>query len=211
MRSGEAWSAVELDDLEAIDWRGSGITWRPVRRVLDTNIIGIAAFTAERSGELVIERHTEVDDGRGHQEVYIVLRGRARFVIDGIEVEAPSGTLLRVDPQARREAVALEAHTAVLALGGEATFEVSGSEWIERARPHIRTDPARAREIIDDLRRERPDDRAGEVGEALLAIGTGNERRARAIVAELCDGRPELREVLAKDPDLGALLPDQRS
>lgn len=167
----------------------------------------MAAFTAERPGEFVVEPHTEVDDGRGQQEVYVVLRGKARFVINGTEVQAPAGTLLRVDPQAHRQAVAMEAGTGVLALGGESTFEASPSEWIERARPHIRDDPAKAQEILDDLRRERPTDLAVDVGEALLAVGRGDEQRARAIVAQLIQERPQLRDVLSHDPDLHLLLP----
>lgn len=199
--------AVTLEDVEAVDWRRTGITWRPLRRALGTDIVGMAAFTAERPGEVVVEPHTEVEDGRGQQEVYVVMRGKARFVIDGSEVQAAAGTLLRVDPQAHREAVAMEAGTAVLALGGESTFEASASEWIERARPHIRVSPSKAQEILEDLRRERPTDRAVEVGEALLAVGRGDESRARAIVAQLIEGCPQLRDVLEHDPDLHTLLP----
>jgi mannose-6-phosphate isomerase-like protein (cupin superfamily) len=32
-------------------------------------------------------------DGRGQQEVYVVMRGAARFVIDGTEIEAPAGVI----------------------------------------------------------------------------------------------------------------------
>jgi mannose-6-phosphate isomerase-like protein (cupin superfamily) len=198
---------VALDEVEQIDWRRTGITWRPVRRALGADIVGIAVFTADRSGEVVVEPHTEVDGGRGQQEIYVVLRGKARFVIDGTEVEAPAGTLLRVDPQAHREAVATEAGTAVLALGGESTFEPSASEWIERARPHIRANSSRAREIIEDRRRELPGDRGIDAGEALLALGQGDEPTARAIVGHLVKDLPHIRKVLAEDPDLRALLP----
>jgi len=111
---GDAWIAVTLDEVEPIDWRRTGITWRPVRRALGTDIVGLGAFTAERPGEVVVEPHNEADDGRGQQEIYVVLRGKARFVIDGSEVDAPAGTLLRVDPQADREAIAIDPNTAVL-------------------------------------------------------------------------------------------------
>jgi hypothetical protein len=205
--TGERWAAVSLDEVEAIDWRRTGIRWRPVRRALGADIVGMAAFTASRAGELVIEPHTEVADGRGQQEVYVVLRGAARFVIDGAEIDAPAGTFLRVEPEARREARALEAGTAVLALGGESAFRPSASEWIERVRPHIRSDPPRARAILDELRGALPGDRGAEVGEALLALGTGDEAAAHAIVGRLVDELPELRAVLAGDPDLGPLLP----
>lgn len=206
--SGNGWVAVTLDEVEGIDWRRTGITWRPVRRALGADIVGIAAFTAERPGEVVVEPHTEIDDGRGQQEIYLVMQGSARFVIDGAEVDARAGTFLRVEPQAHREAVATEPNTAVLALGGDSTFRASPSEWIERARPHVHADPSQAREIIEDLRRELPGNRGIEVGEALLAVGQGNEARAREIVAQLIKDLPHLREALAHDPDLGALLPE---
>ncbi|HLI61274.1 MAG TPA: hypothetical protein VKV21_16570 [Solirubrobacteraceae bacterium] len=205
-RSGPSWAAVSIDEVEAIDWRGTGIRWHPVRGALGADIVGMAAFTASRAGELVVEPHTEAADGRGQQEVYVVIRGAARFVIDGAEIEAPAGTFVRVEPEAHRQAEALTAPTAVLALGGSSTFRPSASEWIERARPHIRSDPARARAIVEELRRALPGDRGLDVGEALLALGTGDVPAARAIVTALVSELPELRGVLASDPDLGSLL-----
>lgn len=208
MSSGATWIAVAIDDIEPIDWRGTGIIWRPVRRALGADIVGMAAFTAQHTGEIVVEPHTEVDDGRDHQEVYVVIRGSARFTIDGAEIDAPAGTLLRVEPQAHRQAIAIEPDTAVLALGGESTFKPGGSEWIERARPHIHANPAQAREIIDDLRRELPGDAAVDVGEALLAVGQGDLPRARAIVWQLIKNLPQLRGAIEHDPDLRAFLVD---
>lgn len=199
--------AARLDEVEQVNWRGTGINWRPIRRALGVDIVGMSGYTADRAGQFVVEPHTEVEDGRGHQEVYVVLRGSARFVIDGVEVEAPAGTLVRVDPHARREAIAIEPDTAVLALGGESSFEPSASEWIERARPHIRDEPSVAGEIIENLRRERPGDGGIEVGRALLAVGQGNDAEARRIVRELIDELPGVREVLERDPDLRAFLP----
>jgi hypothetical protein len=206
--SGDTWIAVHVDEVERVDWRRTGISWRPLRRALGADIVGIAAFTADQPGEVIVEPHSEVDDGRGQQEIYLVLRGTARFRIDGADIEASAGTLLRVDAQAHREAIAIDAGTAVIALGGESTFDPSPSEWIERARPHIRTDPLQAREIFDDLRRNCPHDPANDVAEALLAIGQGNDRRARSIVRQLVSDLPQLRSVLVDDPDLRDLLPE---
>ena len=71
------WSVVHLDGVEAIPWRGTELVWRPVRTALGTRIVGMAAYTAERVGQEVVEDHIEDRDGRGHDEVYVVLRGRA--------------------------------------------------------------------------------------------------------------------------------------
>jgi hypothetical protein len=91
----------------------------------------------------------------------------------------------------------------VLALGGEPTYRPSSSEWIERARPHIRSDPDRARAIVEELRAERPDSPGLPIADALLAVGRGDEADARAALAHAA---PEYRDRLRADPDLGPLV-----
>jgi mannose-6-phosphate isomerase-like protein (cupin superfamily) len=80
----------------------------------------------------VVEDHTEVqDNAAGHEELYHVVRGHARFTIDGKEVDAPAGTLVFVgDPATRRAAKALEAGTTVLCIGARrgAAFDISAWE-----------------------------------------------------------------------------------
>jgi len=198
------WTAIHLDELDAIPWVGSGPTWRPLRSALGARIVGMGAFTAERPGEALVEPHREAEDGMGHEEIYAVLRGRATFTLDGTELDAPAGTFVRAEPQVHRHAVAAEGGTAVLALGGMPTFEPSSSEWIERARPHIRSDPERARAIVDELRAARPGSPGIPIAEALLAIGAGDEGTAREALSRV---DPRYHEPLRTDPDLGRLLP----
>jgi hypothetical protein len=200
------WKAVHLDDVEAVPWLGTELTWRPVRQTLGAKIVGIAAFTAERAGQEVVEVHSEVVDGRGHEEVYVVLRGRVRFTLDGARCDAPGATFVVVAPAVHRHAVAIEPGTAVLALGGPATYEPSASEWIERARPYIRSDPARARRILDELRAARPGSPGIEIGVALLALGQSDVETARATIAELLADQPALADQVAGDRDLGPLV-----
>ena len=197
------WAAIRLDEAEAIPWPYAELTWRPLRHPLGTRIVGMAAFTAERAGQEVVEAHREADDGMGHEEVYVVLRGRATFTLDGTTLDAPAGTFVRVDPAVHRHAVAAEAGTAVLALGGEPGFQPSSSEWIERARPHIRSNPERAAEIVDDLRAQQPDAPGIPIAEALLAVGRGDTEAARAALSAV---DPRYRESLRADPDLGPLV-----
>jgi quercetin dioxygenase-like cupin family protein len=201
------WRAVALDEVEAVHWQGTELVWRPVRGALGTRIVGMGAYTAERAGQVVIGGHTEADDGLGHEEVYVVLRGRATFTLDGTEVDAPAGTFLAViDPGVHRRAVAAEPDTAVLALGGPPVFSPSDSEWIERARPHLRTDPKRAIAILEDLRAVKPEGPVAEVAAAFLAIARGDEAGARAALGGLVTRRPDLLAVLADDEDLEGLL-----
>ena len=196
------WKAVRIDDLEAIPWPGAETTWRPLRAAIGARIVGMNAYTAERAGQDVVEPHVEGEGGMGHEEVYVVLRGRATFRLDGEPLDAPAGTVVRVDREVHRHAVAAEAGTAVLALGADPTFTPSSSEWIERARPHIRSDPGRARAIVEELRAERPDAPGLPIADALLAVGCGDEPAARAALARV---DPRYRDMVRADPDLGPL------
>jgi mannose-6-phosphate isomerase-like protein (cupin superfamily) len=204
---GEGWRARALDEVEAVPWRGTELVWRPVRQALGARIVGMGGYTAERAGQVVIEGHTESEHGMGHEEVYVVLRGRATFTLDGTELDAPAGTFVAVtDPGVHRQAVAAEPGTAVLALGGPPVFAPADSEWIERARPHLRTDPERALRILDELRAAKPLGPVAEVAEAFKALARGDDEAAREALAALLDRRPDLRDVLADDEDLEPLI-----
>jgi quercetin dioxygenase-like cupin family protein len=204
---GEGWKALALDEVEAVHWQGTELVWRPLRGALGTRIVGMGAYTAARAGQVVIGAHTETHDGLGHEEVYVVLRGRATFTLDGDEVDAPAGTFVAViDPSVHRRAVAAEPDTAILALGGPPVFTPSDSEWIERARPHLRSDPDRAIAILEELRAVKPEGTVAEVAATFLAIARGDDAGARALLAGLVARRPDLLAVLADDEDLEQLL-----
>jgi hypothetical protein len=202
----DGWTFLSLDEVEALPWVGTELEWRPLREALGARIVGMAAFTASRAGQELIEGHAEDACGRGHEEVYVVLRGRATFTVDEETLDARARTFLKIDPDVFRHAVAAEPDTAVLALGGPPTFQPSASEWIERARPLLGSDPTRARELLDELRRERPDSPGVTIGEALYARSQGHEGAARELLASLISTKPELGSVLAQDPDLGDLV-----
>ncbi|HEX8103482.1 MAG TPA: GNAT family N-acetyltransferase, partial [Solirubrobacteraceae bacterium] len=112
--SGPAWSHAHLDALERFDIDGiPGLTWLPVRGRFGILGFGTNAYAAAAAGDTVVEDHTEA--GSGHEELYVVLRGRARFTIDGDDLDAPAGTLVHLPSGVRRTAVAEEPGTAVLA------------------------------------------------------------------------------------------------
>jgi AraC-like ligand binding domain len=80
-----------------------------------------------------------------------VASGRATFTIDGTGYDAPAGTYVLIpDPASHRHAVAKEAGTTVLSFGGPPTFRPSAWEWTFRANPLVRSEPARAREILKE-------------------------------------------------------------
>jgi hypothetical protein len=204
---GSGWRALAVEDVEALPWKHTELRWLPLRHALEMHIAGLGGFVAERTGQQVVEDHVETSDGRGHEELYLVVRGRATFTLDGVELDAPAGTFLLVDdPGVRRSAVAAEPGTVVVAFGGPPAFEPAASEWIERARAHAETDPGRARAVLEDLRIVYAGSPAVLVGEAVVAAATGDSAAALEVLHELLELRPELRERLLDDPGLGPLL-----
>src|SRR5918996_5436811 len=116
-RVADGWKSTRLDENEPIPVVGGTLLWRPVRRTLDVGAFGINAYTASNAGDDVVEEHTE--KVYGHEEIYLVLSGRATFTLDGETLDAPAGTAVFLrDPSVKRHARAEEPDTAVLAIGG---------------------------------------------------------------------------------------------
>jgi quercetin dioxygenase-like cupin family protein len=119
------WQLLRIDDVEPIDV--AGVHWRPLRRTLGVHAFGINAYTAA-AGEDVVERHTE--ETLGHEEIYLVLSGRATFTLGEETVEAAAGSLVFIrDPLVRRHARADEDGTTVVAIGGKAGDAYTPSAW----------------------------------------------------------------------------------
>ncbi|HEV8097978.1 MAG TPA: cupin domain-containing protein [Gaiellaceae bacterium] len=122
-------TVTRIDDLERYPIEGQqGLTWRPVRRHFGIRSFGVNAYTAEEAGQRVVEEHREEN---GHEELYVVVSGRATFTLDGEEHDAAAGTLVHCPPSTLRSAVAAEPGTTVLGIGAKAgeVFKPSGWEW----------------------------------------------------------------------------------
>jgi len=194
---------IALDDIEAIPGPGT-LTWRPVRATLGLRAFGTNAYTAANAGEDVVEPHTE--ESAGHQELYFVFRGAARFTLDGETFDAPEGTYVFVeDPSVHRHAVALEPGTTVMSFGGPPVFDPSPWEWYFRAAPLKRSDPERARDILGDGLRAHPDSGGMYYELACLEAVNGDLGAARRALARAIDLRPEAAEWAKSDEDLRAL------
>ncbi len=101
--------------------------WRPVRYHFGISAFGCNAYRARADGEVIVEDHVEGEDG--DEELYVVLEGRARFTLDGEDLETRPGTLVYCPPAAARKAVALEPGTTVLAVGGTPGQAFQVSRW----------------------------------------------------------------------------------
>ena len=93
-----------------------GLRWRQIREHLGITGFGVNANEADAGRELVVP-HEEESYG-GQEELYFLVRGRARFTCDGDEVELGAGELLYVPPEVTRDAVALETPTLVFMVSG---------------------------------------------------------------------------------------------
>ena len=130
----EPYAVLSIRDTEPI--AVAGVLWTPIRRTLGIDAFGINAYTAAAVGDHVVEPHNE--ETLGHQEAYVVIAGRAMFSLGDEELDAPSGTVVFVrDPSVQRQAVAVEAGTVVLAIGGvPGTHAPSAWEWYFEAEKH---------------------------------------------------------------------------
>ena len=123
---------VALDEIpRAAQPCDPSLDWRPVRDHLGITAFGVNAFLGAQPGDRVVERHDEGGDA-GHEELYIVVRGAARFVIDGDEHDVPAGSVVLVAPGSTREAFATQPATAVLVVGAAAGEPFAVSAWEAR-------------------------------------------------------------------------------
>ena len=195
---------VHLDDIEAIPGPGT-LTWHPVRAHLGLRAFGTNAYTGD-VGDDVVEPHDENPD-LAHEELYFVARGRATFTLDGETFDAPTGTYVFVpDPATHRHAVAQEPGTTVLSFGGPATFEPSAWEWMFRAVALTDSDPAAAREIVQDGLEKHPESPGLRVALARVLLAEGDEAAARAALADAIARQADVEDYVRQDAALSRLL-----
>ncbi len=127
-------SSYAVAHLEEIDEYTDGrCPLRPIRHHLGIKSFGINAWTGHEAGDRIINEHDESDEYDSQEELYLVQRGRARFELDGEQVDAPAGTLVLARPGVKRTAFAEESGTTIVALGGTPgeAYEPSGWEiWM---------------------------------------------------------------------------------
>ena len=203
----DGWKSVRLDEIEPISVVGGTLLWRPVRRTLDVGAFGINAYVAPNAGDDVVEEHTE--RMLQHEEVYLVLSGRAIFTLDGERLDAPAGTVVFVrDPQVTRHARAEEPDTAVLAVGGPrgAAYEPSPWEDVFAAERHRASGDydAMVAEIAGGLERH-PDHPVLLYGLACAEALAGHPEDALAHLHRALELRPDWADHAREDEDLVSL------
>jgi tetratricopeptide (TPR) repeat protein len=198
---------IRIDDVESLPVLDGELQWHPLRHTLGIRAFGINAYTAASAGDLVVEEHTE--ESLGHEEVYVVLAGRATFTLDGEEFDAPAGTVVHLaDPKVRRVARAAQDGTRVLAVGGPVgeAFEPSPWEPAFRAEALARaSDPEGAVAIVREALDEHPDNPSMLYNLACFEALAGHDDDAIAHLTRAIELRPAARDWAVQDDDLASL------
>ena len=197
---------THVDELDRIEME-EGFVWRPVRRRFGIRAFGVNAYSPREAGAQVIEEHTE--STLGHEEIYVVLRGRARFTVGEDEHELGPGQLVFLrDPSLRRGAVGLDADTIVLALGGKpgAAHQVSAWEAMFAAAPAARAeDWDEAIRIHEEAIREQGEDPALLYNLACMEARGGRHLDALLHLKRAVELDPRWADYAAKDSDFAAI------
>jgi quercetin dioxygenase-like cupin family protein len=206
----KGYEIAHVDELEELPINDGEFVWRPVRRRFGISAFGTNAYTA-KSGQRVVEEHFERD---GHEEMYVVLRGRARFTLGDDEVDAPAGTIVFARPGTKRGAIAAEDDTAVLAVGAKpgVVFEPSAWEDMFAAFSYAQQGEIdKARGLITGAVEREPDAWQGYFNLACFEVLYGDKDEGIARLQRAYELDPEaVSEAAKKDSDFDAVRDDPR-
>ncbi|HEY3962074.1 MAG TPA: hypothetical protein VGL84_06065 [Gaiellaceae bacterium] len=208
----EGYVIVDLTEIEAVPYyQREGEKLLTIQRLTGFRPAGINGWIGD-PGEKLIPEHEE---DSGNEELYVVVRGRATFTVDGKSFDAPEGTLVHVISGEKRTADAGEPGTIIVAIGatiGE-PFETGG--WTsfvvaDAYRRQGRIDEARV--AIGELLESTGDRWAGPYNAACFEALAGDADAAFGYLARAKEMAPdvELRQYLEGDSDLDPIRDDPR-
>jgi mannose-6-phosphate isomerase-like protein (cupin superfamily) len=198
---------VHVAEIPVLPALGGTLAWKPVRHTLGIDAFGVNAYQGDAVGDLVVEDHRDP-----HQELYVVLRGTARFRSGDAEFDAPAGTFVLFEPREHRVAHALEPGTVVVAIGAEAKrFEPSSWEYAFRARGHLHLGHQQAaREALADGLARYPDRYDLLYANACLQASTGDRDAALTSLRQAVAERPVVLDWARDEPLLDPIRDDPR-
>ena len=185
---------------------GDGMDYRPIRKAMGVSAFGINAYTADEG--TVIEPHDELGSGSGgHEELYFVATGHAKFELDGEEIDAPPGTIVFAAPDQHRSATAHAPDTTVLVIGGKPGTAGPPSPF-EYWYLAIGKPPDEAYAIAAEGLEHYPENGGLQYSLACYAALAGRREDALRHIKIAFEGRPESREWAAQDSDLDSIRAD---
>lgn len=200
-----SYAVANLDQIEELS--DGRCPWRPVRHHLGIRGFGVNAWTAAATGDRLINEHDEADGP--DEELYVVLSGRASFEVDGERIDAPAGTLVFVQPEAKRTAFAEEPGTSMLAYGGRrgAAYEPVGWElWAPDLSPLYQAGKyAEAAELGRKLADANPDYPLLRYNVACCEAKAGQTEKALASLRSAVQASERAREYAKGDSDFDSL------
>ena len=183
-----------------------------VRRTLDITAFGVQAFSAP-SGGVVVNEHDEVLlTEAGQQELYIVMSGAATFEIDGETIDAPAGSLVHVQPAAKRKATATEDDTTILVVGatpGKA-YEPAPEEMGQAFAAYNAGDYELALEKQLIVVEKQPENPVAHFNVGCFAARAGHADQAIEALERAIAINDGVKELIATDEDLDSLREDER-
>jgi tetratricopeptide (TPR) repeat protein len=183
-----------------------------VRRGLGITAFGVSAFRAPGGIELVREHDETLLGEAGQEELYVVVEGAATFEIDGEAVEAPAGSLIQVQPTAKRKATSTEDGTTILVVGGTPgkAYEPAPEEVGEAFAAYNAGDynTALAKQLV--VVEKQPDSAVAHFNAGCFAARAGQADEAIEHLRRAVGVNERIRELIATDEDLDSIRGDQR-
>jgi tetratricopeptide (TPR) repeat protein len=205
------WKSAHVDEIAK-----KPQSWIPIRDHFGISAFGVNAWETRESDGQLIAAHDE--RSTGHEELYYVFRGHARFKVGDDEIDAPEGTIVFVrDPELTRGATPLEDDTLVLTAGGKpgAAFEVNDWElaapYNQRAFPLYQAGKyAEAAAVMREAAAEHPEMAGVHYNLACFASLAGEKDDAIVHLARAFELAPGFFEFAKTDKDLDPIRDDPR-
>ena len=183
-----------------------------VRRRFGITSFGTNAYRAPSEVDVIREHDETLLGEAGQEELYIVLNGAATFEIDGDAVDAPAGSLVLVQPTAKRRAISKQDGTTILVVGatpGEA-FEPApdeaGEAMIAYGAGDYETAVAKQLVVVE----KRPNDAVAYFNAACFEARAGQADKAIEHLQRAVEANERIKDLIRTDEDLDSIREDPR-
>ena len=183
-----------------------------VRRRLGITAFGIGAFSAPEGVDVIGEHDETLFGEAGQEELYFVVSGEAKFEVDGEAFDAPAGTLVQVQPTAKRKATATAEDTTILVIGGTSgkAYEPGPPEAGEALAAYNAGDyeAALAKQLV--AVEKQPDNVIAHFNAGCFAARAGHADEAIEHLRRSIEINEGVKQLIATDEDLDSIREDQR-